>query len=61
MIRASPKVTRATSMCERFCSGRSTASSNTAPTTAISSGTITSAAQKLTRWPTEYPRYAPSM
>jgi len=47
-----PKVTRATSMCERFCSGRSTASSNTAPTTTSASGTTTSAAQKLSARPT---------
>ena len=53
MISASPKVTSATSMCERFCSGRSTASSKTAPTAASSSGTTTSAAQKPSSLPTE--------
>jgi hypothetical protein len=31
MISARPKVTSATSMCERFCSGRSTASSKATP------------------------------
>lgn len=45
----SPNVTSATSMCERCCSGRSTAYSNTTPTSAISSGTASSATQKPMR------------
>ncbi len=61
MMSARPKVTSATSMWLRRCSGRSTASSNAAPTTASASGTITSAAQKLKVRLTEKPRYAPSM
>ena len=56
MMSPMPKVTSATSMWLRRCSGRSTASSNTAPATASASGTTTSAAQKPSTFSTEKPR-----